>query len=84
VIVNGYREDLLGFLLSNDMLIELTHDFGRLGHADARLLLSCFVVEFLIEDPFANSDTAVADVDSGPGDELAHLRVAFATEGAHR
>ena len=84
VIVNRDRENLLGFLLPDDMLIELTHDFGGLGHANARLLLSRFIVEFLVEDPFANGDAAVADIDARPGDELAHLRVAFATEGAHR
>ena len=36
MIVDRDREDLLGLLLPDDMLIELAHDFGGLGHADAR------------------------------------------------
>jgi hypothetical protein len=40
-------------------------------------------VELLIEDALANVDTTVADVNTGPGNQFAHLGVAFATEGAH-
>jgi hypothetical protein len=41
-------------------------------------------IQFLVENAFANVDAAIADVNTGTGDEFAHLGVAFATEGTHR
>ena len=38
VIVNRHREDLLGLLLPDDMLVELAHDFGGLRHANSGFL----------------------------------------------
>ena len=83
MIVDGDGEDLLGLLLADNVLIELAHDFRGLGHANRGLLFARFVVEFLIKNPFADGDATVANIDAGPGDELAHLRVALATKGAH-
>ena len=64
VIVHRNREDLLGFLLADDMLVEFTHDLRGLGHADGGLLLPRLVVEFLVENPFADGDAAIANVDA--------------------
>ena len=83
MIVNSHRKNLLGLLLADDVLVELAHDFRGLRHANRGLLFARFVVELLIKDPFADGDATVTDVNAGSGDELANLRVAFATKGAH-
>ncbi len=84
MIMYRYRERLLGQFLADDVLIELRADFRRLWDADGRALPLHLVVELLVEDALADSDAAVANVHARSGDEFAHLRAAFATEGAHR
>src|SRR5215813_3109071 len=80
VVVDGDREDLLGALLTDDVLIEDGLDLGRLGErADlARLLL----FPLLRDDVVAELDALVADVDGGPGDELANVVFTLPAEGA--
>ena len=84
VVMNRHREHLLGHVLADHVPVQLRADFLRLGHADDRRLPPRVVVQLLVEDVLADVDATVADVDAGTGDELAHLGVAFATEGTHR
>ena len=84
MIVHRDGERLLGDVLADDVLVERAADFDRLRHANGRRLPARFLVQFLIENAFADVDAAVANVNAGPGDEFAHLGVALATEGAHR
>ena len=83
MIVNRDRKRLLGDVLADDILIERAPDFRRLRHTNIGRLTARVLVEFLIEDAFADVDATVANINAGPGDEFAHFRVAFATEGAH-
>src|SRR5688572_4729333 len=80
VVVNGHRQDLLGALLTDHVLIEDGLDLGRLGKgADLPRL---FLFPLLGDDVVAELDALVADVDGGPGDELAHIVLALAAERA--
>ena len=81
VIVDGDREDLLRAVLADDVLVEDRLDLGRLrdrGRAGVRLVL----LDLLRDDVVAEPDALVADVDGRPGDELLHLLLRFAAEGA--
>ena len=82
VVVDGDREDLLGPLLADDVLVELLVELargrdageGRLGARRRRLLL--------LDDLAAELDALVADVDLvGPGDQPANLFLALVAEG---
>ncbi len=84
MIVNGDRENLLRPCLTDDMLVERPHDVCGFGDLNRGLLLTRLVVKLLVEDAFANSNATVANIDAGAGNKFPHLRVAFATEGAHR
>ena len=84
MIVHRDRKRLLRDVLADDILVERAPDLRRLRHANGRRLPARVLVQLLVEDAFADVDATVANVDAGTGDELAHFRVAFATEGAHR
>jgi hypothetical protein len=64
-------------------LIESFPNLCRLRHPNIRRLTPGVFVELLVENTFANVDAAVADVNARACNELPHLSVAFATEGAH-
>ena len=83
MIVDRDRERLLRDVLADHILVERAPNLRRLRNANGRRLPARVFVQFLVEDAFADVDATVANVDAGTGDELAHLRVAFATEGAH-
>jgi hypothetical protein len=70
-------------VLPDHILIESFPNLCRLRHPNIRRLPSGVFVELLIENAFANVDAAVANVNARACDELSHLGVAFATEGAH-
>ena len=81
VVVDGDRENLLGALLADDVVVEDGLDLGRLGHrrqAEALRLL----LDLLGDDVVAQADALVADVDRRPGDELLDLLLALPAEGA--
>ena len=83
MIVNRDRKRLLRDLLADHILIERAANLGRLRNPNIRGLPPRVFVQLLIEDALADVDATVANIDAGTGDQLAHLRVAFATEGAH-
>ena len=83
MVVDGDRKGLLRDVLPDDILVEGSPDFRRFRDPNSRRLPPGVFVQFLVEDAFADIDATVANVDPGTGDELAHLGVAFAAEGAH-
>src|SRR5689334_17131792 len=83
MVVDRDRERLLRDVLADYILVERTADFRRFRHPHGRGLAPRVFVQLLIEDTLANVDATVADVDTRPGDQFAHLRVALATEAAH-
>ena len=80
VVVHRDRQDLLGALLADHVLVEDGLDLGGLRQAPelARLLL----FPLLRDDVVAELDAFVADVDGGAGDELADVVLALAAERA--
>ena len=81
VVVDGDREDLLRAVLADHVVVEDRLDLRRLrdrGRAGVRLVL----LDLFGDDVVAEPDALVADVDGGAGDELLHLLLRFAAEGA--
>ena len=83
MIMNRHRKGLFGDILAHHILIESPPNFCRFWHPDIGGLSPGIFVQLLIEDAFANIDATIADINAGAGDQLAHLSVALATEGAH-
>src|SRR6059058_2065165 len=81
--MHRHRERLLSDVLTDHILIESFPNLCRLRHTDVRRLTPGVFVELFVENAFANVDAAVANVNTRTCNELAHFRVAFATEGAH-
>ncbi len=81
MVVHGDGEDLLGALLPDDVLVEDVLDLGGLGDAGEAVAL-LFLLDLLGDDVVAEPDALVADVDGGAGDELLHLLLRLAAEGA--
>jgi hypothetical protein len=81
VVVHGDREDLLGPVLADDVLVEVGLDVLGLGHQGAGGVVVLALVLFG-DDLVAQLDALVADVDRGTGDELAHFLLGLAAEGA--
>ena len=80
VVVDRHRERLLGLLLADHVGVEELEDLPRLGQlveADLGAL-----AELFLDDLVAEVDALVTDVNAGAGDELLHLLLRFATEGA--
>ena len=84
VVVDGDRERPLGVLLPDAVLVQLALYGRRLG--DFELGRGALGVrrKFLVQHALADVDAVVADIDPGTGDELLHLGVGFAAEGAER
>ncbi len=70
MVVNRHGEHLFRRLLADDILIELAPDFGRLRHTQTRRLPPGVLVQFLVEDAFADIDAIVANVNAGPAMSL--------------
>jgi hypothetical protein len=78
VLIDGDGQPLLGFVLSNHVLIEEAFDLTGLRQGWARRYrLSLLIVG---DNLIANVDAFVADVDRGPGNELLNFILRFATE----
>ena len=80
VVVDGDREDLLGVLLADDVVVEEVEDLAGLGKILEAQLGG--LVTLLGDDVVAQVDALVADVDAWPGDELLDLLLRLATEAA--
>src|SRR5690606_31431978 len=82
VVVDGHRESALGGLLADDVLLEEGEDLLRLREVELARRLFARLGETLLDDLVAQLDALVADVDARTRDELLHLLLALATEGA--
>ena len=81
MVVDRDREDLLGVFLADDVLIENAVDFGGNGELVAIAALRA-LRDLLADDVVAEFDALVADEHGRPRNELAHLVLALAAEGA--
>lgn len=81
MVVYRYRQNLLGPLLPDHVLIEDGADLFR----RRKFVPTTFRLRFLhllADDVIAQVDTLVADKDRGAGNQLAHFVLALAAEGA--
>ena len=80
VVVDGDRQDLLGVLLADDVVVQEVEDLTGLGQLLERELRG--LGELLGDDVVAEVDALVADVDAGAGDQLLDLLLGLAAEAA--
>ena len=80
MVVHRDREDALGALLPDDIIVEHLADFGR--SRDAVAGLDQRRLRFLADDVVAQLDAFIADEHGRPGDELPHLVLRFPAERA--
>ena len=80
VVVDRDREDLLGLLLADDVVVQVLVDLTGLREL-VELHLGA-LRELLLDDLVAEVDALVADVDAGTGDELLDLLLALPAERA--
>ena len=80
MVVNGHGEDLLGAVLTDDIAVEELEDLVRLRQLGEGHLFG--VGELLFDDLVAQLDALIADVHTGPGDELLHLLLRLTAEAA--
>ncbi len=80
VVVDGHRQDLLGVLLPDDVVVQELVDLLGLGQLLEAELGG--VGQFLGDDVVAELDALVADVDTRPGDQLLDLLLRLAAEAA--
>ena len=83
MIVHSHGQRFLGDFLPNHILIEHAADLLRFRNPNVGRLPSRVLIQFFVENAFADVDTTVADINARAGDQLAHLGVALATERAH-
>src|SRR5213596_772427 len=81
VVVDRDRQDLLGALLADHVLVEDLLDLGRLRHRRGGRE-SLLLVDLLGDEVVAEVDALVADVDGRAGDQLADLVLTLAAERA--
>jgi hypothetical protein len=84
MIVDGHRERAFGVLLADAMAIQVLFDFSGFGHLVSRRRFLRFVVEFFVENTFAQQHTMVANINPGAGNQLFDFRMGFAAETAER
>src|SRR6266487_385560 len=82
MIVDGYRERAFGMILADAMAVQVLFDFCGLGHLMSRRRFLRFVMEFFVEDTFAQQHAMVANINARTGDQLFDFRMGFAAEAA--
>src|ERR1043166_6261695 len=80
VVMHGNRKDTFGLILANDIVIQHCADILGGGHAVTVFGDAAFGL--FTDDIHAELDAVIADENGGSGDELAHLVLALAAEGA--
>ncbi len=81
VVVNRDREDLLGPLLTDHVLVENHLDLGGTGNPELGVL-GLFSVDLLGDDVVAEADALIADVHRRSGDQLLDFLLRLSAEGA--
>jgi hypothetical protein len=79
VVVNGDREDALGMVLADDVIVEDLADLARGRNAVPRLGDRRLVI--LLDDVHAEFDALIADEHRRTGNELPNLVLALPAEG---
>src|SRR6185312_15051611 len=82
VVVHGDGERLLRALLTDHVLIEDVIDLFGFRNIPKPQILVDVLIELFLDDLVAELDTLVANVDTGTGDQLAHLLLRFSAEAA--
>ena len=82
VVVDGDRQGALGGLLADHVLLEEVEDLLGLRQFELAGGLLAGLGQALLDDLVAQLDALIADVDAGAGDQLLHLLLALAAEGA--
>ena len=80
MVMYGHRQNALGILLTNDIIIQNAHNFLRGRHTFTRLHHRGFI--FLADDVHAKLDTLVTDKNGRACNQLAHFMLAFTAERA--
>jgi hypothetical protein len=78
MIVDGDRENLLGVVLTDHVIVEDFTNLPRGRHAVARF--DQMRLMFLANDVHAQFDALIADEHGGSGDQLANLMLRLAAE----
>ncbi len=78
VVVDGDGEGPLGGFLANDVFLQEVEDFAGLGQFEASQIGD--FRELFLNDLVAEFNAFVADVDTGPGNELPYLLLALSAE----
>jgi hypothetical protein len=83
VIMNRHRQDLLGALLADYVLIKNSFNFRGFWHigGGANILI---VVAFFSDDIVAEIDAFITDVNGWTGDQLTNLVLTLPAEGADK
>jgi len=71
-----------GSIAPDQVLRERPRDVTELGSPDGELPPGIFAA-FPTENAFGNIDAAIADINARAGNQLSHLGMTFAAEGAH-
>src|SRR3990172_4544790 len=82
MVVHRHREDLLRVGLADDVFVEDLVDFARRGKFLLRLRGVLLFLDFFADDVVAELDALVAHEHRRAGNQLAHLMLALAAEGA--
>ena len=80
MVVDRNSQDLFGTRLANNVLLKSLIDFHRLRQLVVAGIAR--ILKFLADNVITQFDTFVADEDRRTGNQLAHLMLAFAAEGA--
>src|SRR5438045_9771591 len=84
VVVDGDREDALGVVLADDVLIERRVDRLGVGNQPALGALLRGGLGVLFQALLAEDDALIADVDTWTDDQLSHLGLILPAAGAAR
>ena len=82
VIVDRDREDLLGVILPDDVVVEGLLDLRGFDEPEGRLRVDRRRLHLPIDDRLADVDAGVADVHPRPGDDLLNFGLRFTAERA--
>src|SRR5688500_12831955 len=80
VVVDGDGEGPFGRFLADDVFLQEVENLTGLGQFETAQI--GYFREFFFNDLVAELNALVADIDAGPGNELAHLLLALAAERA--
>jgi hypothetical protein len=84
MVVHRNGQSFFGVLLADAIKVQVPFDNRGFGDSELGLTLLILDLKFTVKDVFAKDDAVVADVNARPGNELAHFRLRFAAEAAHR